>query len=60
MKFYIYRWWSGFCIEEVKCKITKIENNIIYFWNDYCKEHQTQNLKNCIIDENNYICNYVD
>ena len=60
MKLYIYSWWSGFCIEEVKCKITKIENNIIFFWNDYCKEHQTQDLKNCIIDENTYICKYVD
>ena len=57
---YIYNWWSGFCIEQVKCKITKIENNIIYFWNDYCKENQTQDLKNCIIDENNYICKYVN
>ena len=44
---YVYAWWSGLCIEWAENKINKIDGDTIYFYNDYCQEHQTANIKDC-------------
>ena len=46
-KYYVYSWWSGHCIEWAENKINKIVGNTIYFYNDYCQENQTADIKNC-------------
>lgn len=46
-KYYVYSWWSGHCIEWAENKISKIVGNTIYFYNDYCQENQTADIKNC-------------
>ena len=46
-KYYVYCWWSGSCIEQEESKIDKIVGNTIYFYNDYCQENQTANVKDC-------------
>tara|TARA_R110000751_G_scaffold39693_1_gene93968 strand:- start:3 stop:197 length:195 start_codon:yes stop_codon:yes gene_type:complete len=58
-KYYVYSWWSGVQIEQQENTITKIKDDIIYFYNDYCKENQTAKIKNCIIEDNYYICNTI-
>ena len=61
-KYYIYKWNSGLKIEEEYCKINKIKNGKIYFYNDYCNEHQQANVKDCkkkFIKNGYYICNYL-
>ena len=46
-KYYVYSWWSGHCVEWAENKINKIVGNTIYFYNDYCQENQTADIKNC-------------
>ena len=58
-KYYVYSWWSGIQIEQQKSLITKIKNNTIYFYNDYCKENQQAATSNCRVEDNYYIFNTV-
>tara|TARA_R100001163_G_C4980880_1_gene137077 strand:- start:473 stop:667 length:195 start_codon:yes stop_codon:yes gene_type:complete len=55
-KYYIYCWWSGIQIKQEECKIHKIDDKKIYFWNDYCQEYQNANINNLRVDNNYYIC----
>ena len=60
--FYIYSWWSGSDIEQEKNKIDKIVGDTIYFYNNYCEEHQEASVKDCkpeFIDDGQYICKQV-
>ncbi len=54
-EFYIYRWWSGFCMEEEISEIYKIKDNIIFFYNNYCQEYQEADITNCRKLNNYYI-----
>jgi len=58
-KYYVYSWWSGVQIEHEESLITKIKDDIIYFYNDYCKENQQAALSDCTIEDNYYICNTI-
>ena len=58
-KYYIYCWWSGIQIEQEECRIHKIDDKKIYFWNDYCQEYQDANINNLRVDNNYYICQKV-
>ena len=54
-KYYLYCWWSGLCIEQEICKVLEINNNRIYFYNDYTEERQDVCIKDCRLEDNIYI-----
>jgi len=58
-KYYVYSWWSGIQIEQQESLISKIKDNTIYFYNDYCKENQKAAISDCRVEDNYYICNTV-
>ena len=58
-KYYIYCWWSGIRIEQEHCKINKIDDKKVYFWNDDAQLYQEDDIKNLRIDDNYYICEEV-
>ena len=57
---YVYTWWSGMCIEQEHCPISKIDKSTVYFWNDYCKENQERVIKNLRKIDIGYLCEHIE